>query len=141
MKCCQGGWHERRRGVDTAVSKDRQATDRAPTREGASAELEVLRGEETAGGRGMTERNARMPKRGKNCQPGRRQSPSGGEASTEWGLEAGPRQNTRSCEKRSPPSPPTHLPVCPSIRPSRAAHRFPSPNILVDKTFITYRAK
>lgn len=44
--------------------------------------MENLRGQETAGGRGlggMMGRNARMPKRGKNCQPSYRHSPSGEE--------------------------------------------------------------
>lgn len=58
---------------------------RGPTQRGSiTARMEVLRGQETAGGwgagegGGVTERNTRMPKRGPNCQSGRRQNPSGG---------------------------------------------------------------
>lgn len=80
--------------------------------------MQALRGQETAGGRGMggtIGRNARMPKRGKNCQPDHRHSPNG-KRDREWGRDAGP-INTRSCEKRSPISPPIHLPIHPSLCP------------------------
>lgn len=61
----------------------RWAKDRAQANEGASAKMETLREQETAAGRGgggcMMRRNARMPKRGKNCQSSHRHSPSGEE--------------------------------------------------------------
>lgn len=60
--------------------------------------------------------NARMPKRGKNCQSSHRHSPSG-EENQSGGLEAGP-ANTRSYEKKKKnPLLSTHPPTYPSIHP------------------------
>lgn len=116
-------WH-------STVSIDRQAKDRAQAREWASVKMKTLRGQETAGGRGrgggMTGRNARMPKRGKNCQSSHRHSPSG-EEKQRVGVRGWPRQHKVMWKKDPPFS--THPPTHPSIHPC-AAHHSATLNIL-----------